>query len=515
MMRADVARLMWIVLEGPAIDAEADALLRRGVGGVILFSRNITGIEQLRDLTAELRRRAPGPLRIAIDHEGGHVARIGAPLTRFPSAMAMAAAGSEELVEACARAAARELTWLGIDVNLAPVLDVAVDPRNPSVGVRAFGSDPAVVGRFGAAAVRGYRAGGVAATAKHFPGHGRSAVDPHHALPIVPGGLDELRRIDLPPFRAAIHAGVELVMASHAAYDGLTDGLPSTVSPRILSGLLRGELGFDGLILTDALAMRALADDVGIAEGAVGAIVAGADVAMPIDQQAATLAALESAVEHGRIAPERLADALRRVAWLDARLAIHAPDLDRLPSAAHAELALDVARRSLTLRSSGDRLPLAAGTAVAVIDFASRRPSPIEEAEPSSGPASLAAALVRAGLRAAEVRPTGTPTAAVADRRAALEAAARAEVVVCATRDAYLWEADGELVAELAAADRPVVTVALRNPYDLEVLARTDEAIAAYADVPATFAALADALTGRSSFVGRLPATLMAPGAVG
>lgn len=510
MTRAGLARLLWIVLEGPEIDPEADALLRSGAGGVVLFSRNITGVEQLRALTAELRSRAGGPLRIAIDHEGGHVARIGSPLTRFPSAMAIAATGSEELAEACARAAAGELAWLGIDVNLAPVLDVAADPRNASVGVRSFASDADTVARFGAATVRGIQSAGVAATAKHFPGHGRTDVDPHHALPVVPGGLEELRRTDLPPFRAAIEAGVQVVMATHAAYDGLTDGLPSTISPRVLTDLLRAEVGFDGLLLTDAMDMHAIADEHGLAGASALAIGAGADAAMPMVGQAAALEALYAALDDGRLSAERVADALRRADELDRRLAGRAVR-EEMPAPSHAELAAEVAQRSLALRSSGGLLPLARGTRVAVIDFATRRPSPIEEAEPDAGVVSLGSALEQTGLRVREVRLTGEPSSFAGERQAALAAADAAAVVVLATRDAYLWAEDRQLVEELVSGPRPTILVALRNPYDLEVLPRATEAIAAYADVPATLTALGRAIAQTGAFPGTLPMRLDAP----
>jgi beta-N-acetylhexosaminidase len=508
--RADLARLLWIALEGPDVDPEADALLRAGAGGVVLFSRNITGAEPLRVLVADLRRRAGRPLRVAIDHEGGHVARIGAPLTRFPSAMAVAATGSEALAEDCARAAAAELAWLGIDVNLAPVLDVAADPRNASVGVRAFSSEPAAVARFGAATVRGIQAAGVAATAKHFPGHGRTAVDPHHALPVVTGGPEELRRTDLPPFRAAIDAGVQLVMATHAAYDGLTDGAPSTLSASVLTDLLRGELGFEGLLLTDAMQMRAVADDHGVAGASAAAIVAGADVAMPLVEQSAALDALEAVAVDGRLAAARVSDALGRADRLDRWLAGRHPTIEQLPAAEHAALALDIARRSLTLRSAGALLPLARGSSVAVIEFATRRPSPIEEREPDAGSVTLASRLDAAGLRMREVRLSGDATTTGRERQAAIEAAAAAELVILATRDAYLYVEDRELVAELCSGAQPTILVALRNPYDLDVLRGTSEAIAAYADVPATLEALADALVaGPGGFPGTLP---MRPG---
>ena len=508
--RADLARLLWIALEGTEVDDEADALIRGGAGGVVLFSRNIAGAVQLRTLIADLRGRATGPLRVAIDHEGGHVARIGAPLTRFPSAMAIAAAGSEALAGACARAAALELAWLGVDVNLAPVLDVAADPRNPSVGVRAFSSDPAEVARLGGATVLGIQSAGVAATAKHFPGHGRTAVDPHHALPVVTGGLEALRRTDLPPFRAAIDAGVQIVMASHAAYEGVTDGAPSTLSPSVLSELLRGELRYDGLVLTDAMQMRAVADGHGVADASAAAIAAGADVAMPLVEQLAALDALDAAVAGGRLPEDRVDDALRRADRLDRWLsASRAPAAVELPVRHHAALALDIARRSLTLRSTGALFPLRPGTAVVVIEFASRRPSPIEEGEPDVGSATLAANLGRAGLRSREVRLTGEPASGEGEREEARAAAADAEVVVLATRDAYLWDEDRQLVDELTSGSRPTILAALRNPYDLEVLRGTTEAIAAYADVPATLEALGEALVGGPDrFPGTLPMRL-------
>jgi beta-N-acetylhexosaminidase len=508
--RTAVARLMWIALDGTEVDSGADALLRAGVGGVVLFGRNIAGANELRELIEALRTRAASPLRVAIDHEGGHITRIGAPLTRFPSAMAIAATGSEELAAACATAAARELAWLGVDVNLAPVVDVVHEPRNPSIGVRSFGASIDDVARFAGATIRGLRAGGVQATAKHFPGHGRTVVDSHHALPLVDGGLDALRRLDLPPFRAAIDAGIGLVMASHLAVDGLTDGLPASLSRAALVDLLRTELGFEGLVLTDALDMGAVADGFPVPEAAARAVAAGADAVMPIADQPDALNALERDVRDGRIGPRRLAEALSRAEGLDASLRATADPaaIGDLPVAEHEALAAEVARRSLTRHRAGRTLPLRAGTSVAVIDFPTRRPSPVEEPGAAAGGASLAEALARHGLRVSESRLTGEPERENEERRTAHDAAAGAEAIVLATRDAFLWPADVDLVGELAAAGPPVVLVALRNPYDLAALPATDEAVAAYADVPASIAALADALTGRADWPGRLPARI-------
>ena len=504
------ARLVWIQLPGPGIDDETARLLEQGVGGVVLFGANIAGPEQLRLLTAELRRRAPGPLRIAIDHEGGHVARIGAPLTRFPSAMAIGATRSEELAYAVALAAGRELAALGIDVNLAPVLDVAADPRNASVGARSFGSSPELVARLGAATVRGYRDAGIAATAKHFPGHGRTPVDPHLDVATVAGGLDALRAIDLPPFRAAIAAGVDLVMATHVAYDGLTEGAPTTVSRAALTDLLRSELGFGGLVLTDAMRMRALADRMPVPRACVAAIDAGADAVMPMEEGPHALDELRAAIGSGLLREARVSDAIGRAMRLEERLSATRnaghTTLASLPDAAHLELARTVARRSLTLIAGAELLPVRPAASVVVIEFPSRRSSPVEEEDTAAS--SLGSALARALPRMRHVALDGAYDAEAADR--AVAAAADAELVIVATRDAYVRDDDRELVARVAAAGRATMLVALRNPYDVAALAPTTGAVAAYADVPASLEALVDALTGRAGWPGTLPMSLSA-----
>lgn len=502
------ARLVWLRLNGAEVDDEAAALLENGVSGVVLFTANITGVDQLRRLTAELHARSRGALRIAIDHEGGHVARIGAPLARFPSAMAIAAGGSEPLAHAVALAAGEELAAVGIDVNLAPVLDVALDPRNASVGVRSFGSSPDLVARFGAATVRGYRKAGIAATAKHFPGHGRTPIDSHFALPTVTGGLDELRRSDLPPFRAAIEAGVDVVMASHVAFEGVTDGLPSTLSAPVMRALLRDELGFKGLTVTDAMSMRALAEGHPIPAACVRAVSAGADIVMPLERQRETVSALAKAITVGALPAARVEDALRRQLELDDRLTAGGGAIatgrarSPLPNTEHLELAREVARRSLTLIRGAELLPLPASTSVVVIEFASRRPSPVEEGLGSA--ATLASSLRQYLPRLREVI-VDSSTDATAAAQVAVEAASGAEFVVLATRDAYLWPEERALVAQIAGAGKPTMLIALRNPHDLAALPRTTGAAAAYADVPATLGALADALTGRAGWPGSLP----------
>ncbi|HEX8939756.1 MAG TPA: glycoside hydrolase family 3 N-terminal domain-containing protein [Candidatus Limnocylindrales bacterium] len=512
------ARLTWGVLPGPSVDAETAAALERGLGGVVLFAHNVESAAQVRALTAALRDRARGPFRIAIDQEGGHIVRLGAPLTRFPSAMAIGATGSARLARAVARAQAEELAALGIDVDLAPVLDLAADPRNPTVGARSFGSVPNLVARLGAAAVGGFLEAGVAPVPKHFPGHGRTPLDSHRSRPYVTGGPDVLWEQDLLPFRSAVEAEAPAVMVGHVAYEGLTMGGPASLSPAVMTTLLRGTLDFDGVVVTDALVMDAITDERSVAEACVEALAAGADAVMPLDPWRRALVAVEEAIAAGRLAEPALAASLRRLDTLERRLAASPalrPAGPLVPRAdAHAALAGEVARRSLSRLGGGLALPIPPDTAVAVVEFGAGRPSPIEsEDEPL---ASLGAVLGERLPRLVSVVIEPEEGDGGAAEARARELAAAAELLVVATRDTFLRPRAADLLGDLRRLGRPTVHVALRSPYDLVALpvAGPDGlAVAAYADVPATLGAVADALTGvpasgEDRFPGRIPMAL-------
>ena len=263
------------------LDAEYEATVQGcHLGGIVLFADNIGTPDETRALAARIQERCalPGlPALIAVDQEGGRVRRLKDPATAFPSAMAVGATGDPAHAERWGLATARELRALGLNFDFAPVLDVNNNPANPVIGTRSYGEDPAAVARFGVAALTGLRAGGVAATGKHFPGHGDTGTDSHLDLPQIAGDLDRLRRVELPPFRAAIAAGIPAIMSSHIVFPALDPGgLPGTISRQILGGLLRDELGFDGVIVSDAMNMRAIADRWGIVDGAVRFIAAGA-----------------------------------------------------------------------------------------------------------------------------------------------------------------------------------------------------------------------------------------------
>ena len=306
------------------------AALERGLAGVTIFGPNIAGPEQLAGLTAQLRSAGGLPL-VAIDEEGGDVTRIahltGSP---YPGNAALGAVDDAALTAAVHRALGQDLAALGINVNLAPSVDVNTAADNPVIGIRSFGSDPDLVARHAAAAVRGLQAAGVAACAKHFPGHGSTSDDSHHGIVTVQASLDLLRRRDLPPFIAAIAAGVRGVMPGHLRVPELTGDAPATLSAAALNGLLRGELGFTGVVISDALEMRAVSDLYGIPEAAVLAVAAGTDLLCfgrdaAEDSYLAVRRALSEAVASGRLPAERLAEAQQNVARLRDWLAGAAP----------------------------------------------------------------------------------------------------------------------------------------------------------------------------------------------
>jgi beta-N-acetylhexosaminidase len=354
-----------------------------GIGGVVLFARDFQSPEQLAELTASLRAERPD-LLIAIDEEGGDVTRLeAAEGSSFPGNLALGAVDDVDLTRRVAAAIGGELAAVGVNFDLAPVADVIVDPANPIVGVRSFGSDPALVARHVAAFVEGVQSVGVAACAKHFPGHGESLADSHLELPSVETDRETLHERALPPFRAAVEARVRAVMTAHVRFAALDDG-PATLSAKVI-GLLRSELGFDGLVLTDALEMRAISATVGLQEGAVRALAAGADALclgadLAPEQVQGIRTAVVSAVRDGRLPEERVREAAGRVAETAAWASSPKPHRDR-------EAGAEAARRALHVEGEGD--PTLSGDPVVI------------ELRPE---ASIAAGEARHGLGGIQVR---------------------------------------------------------------------------------------------------------------
>ena len=327
MSREKVGQLFMVGFDGTTVSADLAAFIKEyKPGGIILFSRNIESAEQIVELTNELQRCSPhSPLLISIDQEGGRVSRLPKDFTIFPPCEVLGRCNSSKLAYAAAATTARELRAVGINMNMSPVLDVNSNPVNPVIGDRAFGSDPATVCEMGLATVGGLQNNGVVACGKHFPGHGDTAADSHKELPRVAAPRERLERIEFPPFRHAAAHGVATMMTAHVLFGALDDQRPATLSPAIIGRLLREELQYDGVVLTDDLEMHAIIDHYGIEEATVQSILAGCD--MPLickdrEREAAAIIALDKAVADGTISSQRLELSLTRIARLKQRFLV-------------------------------------------------------------------------------------------------------------------------------------------------------------------------------------------------
>ena len=355
-IRRDIGQLLIGSLPGATITPEIRSLAREfSLGGVILFARNIEAPEQVAELSIDTQTLASEiPLWVSVDQEGGRVARLRKPFTEWPPMAVLGRSGSAELASRFAAALAAELKAVGITLDYAPVLDIHTNPKNPVIGDRALAENADAVARLGAAIVRGLQDNGVAACGKHFPGHGDTAVDSHLDLPLVEHPPDRIRRVECIPFREAIRADVAFIMTAHVLVPSLDEERPATLSPRIVQDILRDELGYQGVILSDDLEMKAIAQTREIPEAAVQAIAAGCDGVLicsgNIEAQATTLEALVHAVEDGRISYKRLEEALKRLRhakerFLAAPVAAQAPRLQHvLGCDAHQRIAEEMSR---------------------------------------------------------------------------------------------------------------------------------------------------------------------------
>lgn len=317
-LRRQIGQLLIAGFDGHQLPSELKSLAREfGLGGVILFARNVAEPEQVAELAAEATRLMPDlPLWVSVDQEGGRVARLKAPFTEWPPMSTLGRSGDTVLAERFARALAVELRAVGINLDYAPVLDIHTNPNNPIIGDRALAEKADDVASLGAAIIRTLQHEGVAACGKHFPGHGDTSVDSHLDLPLIEHAPDRLRAVEFEPFRAAIAAGVATIMTAHLFIPALDEEWPATLSTRIVSDILRGELGYDGVILSDDLEMKAIANAYDAPASAVFAVAAGCDGVLICsgnhDRQAAALEALIHAVEDDRLPMARVDDALRR-----------------------------------------------------------------------------------------------------------------------------------------------------------------------------------------------------------
>ncbi|MGE0682571.1 MAG: beta-N-acetylhexosaminidase [Candidatus Binatia bacterium] len=323
-----LGQLFMVGIPDPMIDSTTRAqLLDLRPGGVILFRRNYTDLKQLAALCEELHALLPHqPPLIALDHEGGRVHRLTAPFTHFPAATVVGRTQSVELAQRVGKAMGEELSSIGVDIDFAPVLDVLTNTANTVIGARAFAADPQTVGLFGCAQARGLRAGGVIPCGKHFPGHGATQVDSHEDLPRDERSLDALKQTDCQPFRMAIAEGIEMLMTAHILYPALDAEYPATLSQKTIEGLLRQQLGYQGVVVTDDLEMGAIVRRGAVEQAAVQALCAGADLLLICHKIDFALAAREAclqALAEGILSSQRLEEARRRLAFLRRQHAQH------------------------------------------------------------------------------------------------------------------------------------------------------------------------------------------------
>lgn len=544
-LREKIGQMLLCGFQGTEAVGEVDAFLRKyPIGGVIYFARNVETPEQVERLSSELQRIAVDsgnvPLWISIDQEGGMVARITEGIALMPGQMAIAAAGSTQDAYQAAYISGVELRSMGINMNFAPVLDVNNNAANPVIGVRSFGESPQSVAAYGASSIAGVQDAGISATAKHFPGHGDTDTDSHLDLPVITHDRERVERVELIPFRAAIAAGVDAMMSAHIYFPALEpDRLPVTLSRTVLSGLLRQELGYDGMIVTDCMEMDAIAANYGTVDAAVMAVEAGADLVLishTAHLQAGAFEALLAAVQSGRISETRIDESVTRLLKYKAKRGLFENGMDtaddevqgRVSTALSAEVLTDsassklqernqplhqeVARRisenSITLvRDQLNMLPLKLERTLVITVAASVTTIADEQLTQA---VTLGSALSHCGLDVVDVT---VPPEEVAIRSARLLQAAEEEDVrqiVVGTYNAGSTAGDPQcrLIGWLQQLGKPLAVVALRSPYDLLAIPEVKVYVAAYESRPLAMVSAARALTGHIPFAGKLPVSI-------
>ncbi|GGS79086.1 MULTISPECIES: glycoside hydrolase family 3 protein [Streptomyces] len=468
---SELRRLALSVLQPGFVGTEApDWVLRAvadGLSSVVLFTRNIVTPEQVARLTERLRAENPA-LIVAIDEEAGDVTRIeSATGSSRPGNFALGTVDDPALTEAVAADLGRELRAAGVSLDYAPSADVNSNPDNPVIGVRSFGTGTDVVSRHTAAWVRGLQSAGVAACAKHFPGHGDVAVDSHHDLPAYRAGREEIEARALPPFRAAVEAGARAVMSAHLLVPAYDAGLPATLSRRVLHGLLREELGFDGLVVSDAIEMAAVTRAYGIGGAAVRAVAAGVDAVCVGGESAEESVtelladALAGAVAGGELPAERLADAARRVGEF-AEWSVKLRESAAVPAGSAAGIGAVAARRAVRVTGDAGALPL--GSAPHVVELAPVTHLAIAKETPWGVAAPLRERLP--GTTSVRVHaPEPADGAAGWEERALRPAAGRPLVVVVRDAARHAWMS--RAVAELTRARPDAVLVEMGLPHPL------------------------------------------------
>ncbi|WP_026691311.1 glycoside hydrolase family 3 protein [Alteribacter aurantiacus] len=499
-------------------DEIVDLIKHHHVGGIILFGRNIGSPEDVLLLTTRLQRVAKEaghkhPLLICTDQENGVVRRLGDGTTVFPGSMLLGATKHPSLAHRVGEATGKELGALGINWNLAPTVDVNNNPQNPVINVRSFGENPDDVGIMGAESMKGMQRAGIITTLKHFPGHGDTNVDSHLALPVIPHTLSRLEEVELVPFKRCIEEGADVVMTSHISFPALekTPNLPATLSGTVLTDLLRKKLGFQGVITTDCMEMDAISKRTGTDQGAVKAILAGADLVMISNlkaEQYKTLKTIQTAVKNGTISEQVINEAWKRIDHLKQKYLrwedVHTEESRiKVPSVvgckAHQILAQEAMAAGVTIVKNDGILPLSPAEKTLVIYPENGYLTMVEDKRFSTD--GLKEAIERYDPDAdSVVLSDGVPEI--------VEKAKGYSLLIVGTVTANQSPKQQELLVELMALNKNIIVVAMRSPYDLSLVEKANACIATYEFNTPALQVAADAIYGKRKVTGHLPVTI-------
>lgn len=488
------------------------------IGGVIYFSRNIDTLKQVYELSNDLQRfnrdHSSIPLFVSIDQEGGMVARI-LDVTLMPGNMAIGATNRDEFAYEAAKISGQELRTLGVNVNFAPCVDVNNNPANPVIGVRSYGSHPQRVAALGEAQIKGYQQSNVVATAKHFPGHGDTSVDSHLDLPQVTHTMKRMHEVELVPFKRAVSAGVDAIMTAHVVFPALEEKLPSTLSYKIITGLLKEELQFNGVVFTDCMEMKAISDYFGTENAAVKAVKAGVDVVLvshTYDVQVETIEKLKQAVLAGEITEERINQSVQRILSLKEKRTLHDGSTNNweqaqstLKKRKHVEFVKKVREESITLiKGSPKEVILDQNKPVTVVYTKAVTQS--EADENINEFATLGTCLQEAGYTVNEIEIP--PNLSEEEVDEAVKKSRDAEQLLVCTYNASMFSNQQKLVRQLHQSNPDLIVVGLRSPYDIQTFPEVSTFMTGYENRLGTLRAITDILRGAKTPKGKLPVTL-------
>lgn len=518
-LREKIGQMLICGFQGTTLGEELVQLIKENhIGGVIYFSRNLENPKQVHQLSKDLqeinREAGNPPLIISIDQEGGVVSRLVEGVTLFPGNMALGATRDTQGVYEAAKISGEELRALGINLNYAPCVDLYNNPLNPVIGVRAYGQDPVLVGEMGKAAVRGYQESNVAASIKHFPGHGDTNIDSHLDLPVIEHQMERLLEVELIPFKAGIEEQVDVIMTAHILFPALDPSLPSTLSPKTIDQWLRKELGFQGVIITDCLEMNAIVQFYGQEEAAVKAVEAGVDLLLyshRADRQKGAIEAIYQAVQEGRIAEERINQSVERILALkqrrkmDEELEEWSVAKEKLQKPESMLKAVKLSEESITIVKNQGAIPLDREKDLLLLWVQQEVTTDVDEMVHEQK--SLGQILEEKGVLLTErVVPVNPDEDKI---KQIVRESDTYEQIIITSYNAASYPGQAKLIEELRKQNENKLTViALRNPADLYHFPEVSNYLVCYESRTLALESAAKVLLGEISAKGQLPITL-------